>query len=151
MTSDILHLFSHCSRVLSNDAYPFKVHTLHCLIHPFNHAPHTVGNRSHGYGRLYSTGNSIDPGRESQKVEPLILFADGVLGINPGTVGVAFGQGLCLCQHGKNIIGEMHTCFSLFFSEASSLVAFLACLWRDFAVNWAGKSASVSIDAGYAL
>lgn len=31
----------------------------------------------------------------------------------------------------------MHTCFSLFFSAASSLVAFLACLWRDFAVNWA--------------
>lgn len=57
----------------------------------------------HGDGCLHLGGHGIHPGRHPEPVEPLVLLADGILGINPGTLHVLLLQGLA---HGESMLRE---------------------------------------------
>ncbi len=70
--------------------YPLKIHTLHSPIHPFHDLTHTIRNSPHRHSRLDSTRDSIDPGCETEEIEPFGLFSNGILGVDPGAFGIAF-------------------------------------------------------------
>lgn len=48
----------------------------------------------HGDGCLHLGGHGVHPGRHPEPVEPLVLLADGIFSINPGTLHVLLLQGL---------------------------------------------------------
>jgi hypothetical protein len=130
--------------VAREDTYPLQIHTLHRLVHPLDHLPHTIRHSPHRHCRLDPTRHRVYPAREAEQVEPLGLFADGVLGVDAGAFGVAFLQCLymsataCRCEYlaadahrtgcpmGQWDMRQGRTSFNLFFSAVSSLLAFLA-------------------------
>lgn len=49
---------------------------------------------AHGDGGLDAGGDGVDAGAEAEEVEFFVLFADGVLGVDFGDVGVVLLDGL---------------------------------------------------------
>lgn len=67
---------------------------MHRLVHAYNDIAHAPCDLTHRYRGLDSTADGIDARRESEKIESLILFANGVLRVNLGNITVALLHGL---------------------------------------------------------
>lgn len=66
-----------------------QIHSFHRLVHPLDDVGHAARDLAHGDGGLHAAGDGIDPAPQAEEVEPLVLLADGVLGVDLGDVGVA--------------------------------------------------------------
>ena len=62
--------------------YLLQIHTLHRTIHSLHHIRHTPSNLPHGNSRLYPGSHRIDPRRQAQEVQILILLANRILGVD---------------------------------------------------------------------
>jgi hypothetical protein len=80
---------------------------------------------AHGDGCLYAAGDGVDTGGELQEVELLVLFADGVSGVDARNVVSLCGKESCYARTFSNFV----------FSACSSLPALRACRFSDLAVN----------------
>lgn len=74
--------------------YLLQIHRLHGLIHPLDHIRHTPRNLPHRNRRLHPRADGIDPRRESQQIQSLVLLPDGILRVNFGDVGMVLLYGL---------------------------------------------------------
>ena len=66
-----------------------QIHSLHGLIHALNYIHHAPSDCSHCDSSLHSTSHCVDPTAQSQEIQPLILFADGILCIDFGYIVMA--------------------------------------------------------------
>jgi hypothetical protein len=102
---------------------------------------------AHCYGGLNAARDGVDAASETQQIETLVGFADAVLRVDSGDVGVALLDCLGCCSSvflffaflvfGEGGAGRGgRTFLSLSFSVFSSFPAFAACLLSCFAVNY---------------
>ena len=65
-----------------------KVHGFHGRVHALDDVGHGAGDLAHGDGGLDARGDGVNAGAEAEEVEFLVLFADGILGVDFGNVRV---------------------------------------------------------------
>ena len=76
------------------DTHLFQIHGLHRRIHALDYTRHAPRHLPHRDGRLHPAADGIDSAGQAEEVEPLVLLADGVLGVDFGDVAVALLDGL---------------------------------------------------------
>ncbi len=127
----------------------FQIHGLHRRIHALDYTGHAARHLPHGDGRLHPAADGIDSAGQAEEVEPFVLLADGVLGVDFGDVAVVLLDGLWggvmsidfKCRSGYDYDGAVWkewgvcTFFSFPLSVCSSLPALAAWRLSCFAVN----------------
>lgn len=92
--------------------YAFRTHRLHGHVQAPVDLHHVASDLAHSDCCLYTASDGIDAGGELQEVELLILFADGVSGVDACNVVVALLHSLAsasvCCWLGARLVVRAH-------------------------------------------
>mmetsp|Transcript_27259 Transcript_27259/g.62927 ORF Transcript_27259/g.62927 Transcript_27259/m.62927 type:complete len:235 (+) Transcript_27259:99-803(+) len=81
-------------KLVHDGAQLFDIHARQRLVHPLDDALHARADLIHPDGRFDARTTRVESGRHAQMIEGLILFPNGILTVDFGTLVVALFNGL---------------------------------------------------------